>query len=71
MSSAAIEPAADRSLGGDRLLVARLADLDLAEPPLEIVEVGGQAEDGHDLRGDGDVEACLARDSRWRRRRAR
>ena len=48
-------------LGGDGLLVARLADLDLAEPPLEIVEVAGQAEDRHHLRGDGDVEAGLAR----------
>ncbi len=50
-------------LGGDGLLVARLADLDLAEPPLEIFEVGCEAEDRHHLRGDGDVEAGLAREA--------
>ena len=50
-------------LGGDRLLVARLADLDLAEPPLEVLEVGCEAEDRHHLRRDGDVEAGLAREA--------
>ena len=48
-------------LGGDRFLVARLADLDLAEPALEIGKVGGEAEDRHDLRRHGDVEAGFAR----------
>ena len=30
---------------------------------VEIVEVGGKAEDRHHLRGDGDVEAVLAREA--------
>ena len=33
------------------------------EPGLEIVDVGGQAEDGHDLGGHGDVEPGLALDA--------
>ena len=58
-------------LGGDGLLVAGLADLDLAEPALKIGEVVGQAEDRHDLGGHGDIEAGFARVSHWRRRPAR
>ena len=47
--------------GEHGLLVARVADHDLAEALLEIVERGGQAEDRHDLGGDHDVESVLAR----------
>ena len=47
--------------GIDRRLVAAVADDDVAEPLLQVLEVGGQAEDRHDFRGDGDVEAGLAR----------
>ena len=46
-----------------RLLVARLADLDIAEPPLQIGEIRGEAEDRHDLGRHGDVEAGLAREA--------
>ena len=34
-----------------------------AQPGLQVREVGGQAEHGHDLRGHGDVEAVLPRDA--------
>ncbi len=47
----------------DRLLVARLADLNVAEPALQIGEVRGETEDGHDLARHGDVEAPLAREA--------
>ena len=43
------------------LLVARVADDDLAEPRLQIVERLRKAEDRHDFGGDDDVEAVLAR----------
>ncbi len=49
--------------GADRLAVAGLPDDDAAKAPLQIGEVGGQAKDRHDLRGDGDVEAVLAREA--------
>jgi hypothetical protein len=45
----------------DRLTIACIGDDDVAEPLFQVVEVLGQAEDRHDLRGDGDVEAGLAR----------
>ena len=41
--------------------LARLADDDPPQPRLQVGEVGGEAEDGHHLGGDGDVEAVLAR----------
>src|SRR6185436_19050003 len=41
--------------------VAGVADDNVAEPALEVLEVGGEAEDRHDLGGHGDVEARLAR----------
>ena len=47
--------------GVDRRLVAAIGDDDVAEPLLQVLEVGGEAQDRHDLRGDGDVEAGLAR----------
>ena len=47
--------------GADRLTVARIGDDDVAEPLLEVVEILGETEDRHHFRGDGDVEAGLAR----------
>ena len=44
-----------------RPLCARVADDDVAEALLQILEARRQAEDRHDLRGDDDVEAILAR----------
>ncbi len=44
-----------------RLLVARVADHDVAEALLQILQRGRQAEDRHHLGGDHDVEAVLAR----------
>ena len=38
-----------------------VGDDDVAEPLLEVLEGRGQAEDRHDLGGDDDVEAILAR----------
>ena len=49
--------------GLDRLPVARVADDDVAEPALEVLEVHGEAEDRHHLGGDRDVEAVLAREA--------
>jgi hypothetical protein len=56
-------PGGGQILGGDGLLVAGLSDLDLAEAALEIGDIGGETENGHDLRGHGDVEAGLAREA--------
>ena len=56
-------PSPLRSRARDRLLVARVADDDVAEALLEILEVRRQAEDRHDLGGDRDVEAVLAREA--------
>lgn len=47
--------------GADRLLVARVGDDDVAEPLFEILQIPGEAENGHHLGCDGDVEAALAR----------
>ena len=47
--------------GADALLLARLADDDVAETTLQIGEIAGEAEDRHHFGGDGDVEAVLAR----------
>ena len=46
-----------------RALVAAVADDDVADPLLQVGDVVRQAEDRHDLRGDGDVEAGLAREA--------
>ncbi len=46
--------------GGDVLAVAGLADDHLAQPRLQFGQVLRQAENRHDLGGDGDVEAVLA-----------
>mgnify|MGYP006899822182 CR=1 FL=1 len=40
----------------DGLVVARVADHDVAEPGLQVLEVGGKAEDRHDFRRGGDLE---------------
>ena len=39
--------------------VGRVSDDDPAQPGLQIGQVLGQAEDGHDLGGGGDVESGL------------
>ena len=46
---------------GHRALVAAIADDDPGEPLAQILDILGEAEDRHDLRGDGDVEARFAR----------
>jgi hypothetical protein len=46
--------------GEERVLVAAGGDDDLRQTPLEILERGRKAENGHDLRGDRDVEPGLA-----------
>ena len=45
----------------DRLIVVGVAHHDATQTLLEVGDGGGQAEDGHDLGGHGDVEAVLAR----------
>jgi hypothetical protein len=40
----------------DRRLVAPVGHHDVAQPLLEVLEVARQAQDRHDLGGDGDVE---------------
>ena len=45
----------------DRRPVPAVADDDVAEPPLQVIEVGGETEDGHDLRRNRDVETGLPR----------
>ena len=60
-STAVIAPCAPRSRAVHRLPVARVADDDVAETLLEVMQVGCEAEDRHDLGGDHDVEARLAR----------
>ena len=55
-----------RALGLEVARVNRLArvvigDQNIAEALLEVVEVGGQTQDGHDLGGDRDHEVILAR----------
>ena len=49
--------------GAHRLAVAGIADDDVAEPLLEVVEIAGEAEDRHHLGRDRDVEAVLAREA--------
>src|SRR5882672_1952541 len=45
----------------NRFLLARVADDDLAQALLQVLERVGQAEDRHDLGGDDDIEPVLAR----------
>src|SRR5262245_25219497 len=47
----------------DVLPLASLPDDDVAEPPLEVVKIFGQAEHRHDLRCGDDVESILARET--------
>ena len=47
--------------GADGLAGETIADDDLAQALLEVIDARGQAQDCHDLGGDGDVEAVLAR----------
>ncbi len=60
-SSTAMAPCALQIARADRLVIAGVTDDDVAETLLQILERGGEAEDRHDLRGDHDVEAVLAR----------
>ena len=46
-----------------RFAVARIAHHDVAEPPLEILQIQRQAEDGHHLGGHRDVKSILAREA--------
>ena len=47
--------------GADGLAGITVADDDLAQALLEVVDTRGQAQDRHDLGGNGDIEAVLAR----------
>ncbi len=47
-------------LGRDRLARAVGGDHDAPEALAQVVHVGGQGQDGHDLAGHGDVELALA-----------
>ena len=47
--------------GGDGLLVVSIADDQAGQAGLQVRDVGGQAENCHDLGGDGDVVAVLTR----------
>ena len=49
--------------GVDRRAVAAVGHDHVAQAPLEVFEVGGEAEDRHDLGRHGDVEARLAREA--------
>ncbi len=46
---------------GDRVFVVGVPDGHPGQAGLQVLQSGGQAEDRHHLRGDGDVEAGLAR----------
>ena len=46
---------------GHGLVVVGVAHDDLCQAFLEVADGGGEAEHGHDLAGDGDVKAVLAR----------
>ena len=48
-------------MGSDRLIVVGIAHDDPAQAGLQIHQVRGQAENGHDFGGNGDVEAVLPR----------
>ena len=50
-------------VGGERLARLAVAERDAAEALAQVLERGGKAEDGHDLAGDRDVVAGLARDA--------
>ena len=45
----------------ERLVLQRVAQEDVVDPPLQILQIPGQAEDGHDLRSRGDVESRFLR----------
>ena len=47
--------------GANGLASKAVADDDLAQALLEVVDARGQAQDCHDLGGNGDIEAVLAR----------
>ncbi|CAI8364817.1 MAG: Uncharacterised protein [Rhodospirillaceae bacterium] len=43
--------------------VAAVGDDDIAQPLLEIIQIGGQAQDRHDFRSNRDVETRLTRET--------
>ena len=43
----------------NRLTITRVSDHDIAQPVLKIGQVVRQAENGHDLGGDGDIETAF------------
>ena len=45
----------------DGLAVVGVGADDLGQPLLQVGDAGGQAEDGHDLAGDGDIKAVFTR----------
>ena len=49
--------------GSDGLVVAGVSDDHAGQAGLQVVDVGSEAEHGHDLAGDGDIEAVLAREA--------
>ena len=63
LSSAAMAPETLQVLGGDLAAPQGGAHDDAVQPGLQVFDVGGQAQDGHDLRGHGDVVAGLALDA--------
>ena len=62
-SRTVIAPATPRSSAVTGVPSSRVARTIRAEPRPQVVQVGGEGEDGHDLRGDGDDELGLARDA--------
>ena len=56
-------PVALEVAGLDGFSVARVADDNVAEPALEVLQVHGEAQDGHHLASHRDVEAVLAREA--------
>ena len=50
-------------VGGEGIAPAVVAERDAAEALAKVLERGGEAEDGHDLAGDRDVVAGLAREA--------
>lgn len=54
---------ADVTAGNSLLAAASVTHDDVSEAVLEVLKVRGKAEDGHDLRGDGDVEVRLTGDT--------
>ena len=48
---------------GDRLMLTRVADDDLAQALLQILEIFRQAENRHDFGSHGDIESVFTREA--------